>query len=82
MYIRNMKVDGSSTTYFLNRTPIFDWYLFCQKSKSKHHKDTCLKRDCTTFSNINNYSTLNSEHDWEDLSIQLKKINKHALPIN
>ena len=31
---------------------------------------TQLKRDWTTPSNINNYSTLNNEHNWEDLCIQ------------
>jgi hypothetical protein len=34
---------------------------------------TCLKRDWTTPSNINNYSTLNNEHKWEDLCTQLSR---------
>ena len=32
-----------------------------------------LKRDQTTSSNMNNYSTLNSEHNQENLRIQLRK---------
>ena len=28
---------------FLNWTPRFNWYLIQSGSKSKHHKDTCLK---------------------------------------
>ena len=36
------------------------------------------KGDWTTPSNINNYSTLHIEHNWEDLCIHLE-INKHAL---
>ena len=31
-----------------------------------------FKRDWTTPSNINDYSTLNIEHDWEDLCISLR----------
>ena len=41
--------------------------------------DTCLKEVGTTSLNINNYSTLNSEDNWEDPCTQLKKFNKPTL---
>ena len=31
-----------------------------------------FRRDFTTSSNINNYSTLNNEHNWEDFRVHLK----------
>ena len=37
-----------------------------------------LKRDWIAFTNINNYSTLNSEHNWEDLCVQSK--NQQTYP--
>ena len=40
---------------------------------SKHRKDTCLEHITETPSNINNYATLNNEHNWKDLCIQLTK---------
>ena len=39
-----------------------------------------FKRDWSTFSNIDNYSTLNNEHNWEDVCIQLK--NQQAFVSN
>ena len=33
---------------------------------------TRVSRDWVTSSNINNYHILNSEHNWEDLDIQLR----------
>ena len=54
------KVDG------LNETPIFDSYVVTWGSKNKQHMFW------TMSSNINNYSTLNNEHNWEDLCIQLR----------
>ena len=40
----NTKVDGSYVTCFLNWIPRFDWYVVQLGSKSKPHKDTCLKK--------------------------------------
>ena len=50
--------------------------------KGKHHKDTRVKKDWTTFSNIDNHCAFNSEHNWEDLCIQSRyhetcTFNKH-----
>ena len=36
-----------------------------------------FNRDWTTSSNFINYSTLNSEHNWEDLRIQITLDNGH-----
>ena len=55
--------------YFDSSDPTFDRYVPWWGSKSKHHKDMCSKVDRTTSSNISNYSTLNGEHNWENLCI-------------
>ena len=39
-----------------------------------------VKRDWTMCSNIYNYSTLDNEHNWEDLCIQLR--NQHTCTSN
>ena len=39
-----------------------------------------IKRDWAASSNFINYSTLNSEHNWEDLRI-VQEMYKHALPM-
>ena len=39
-----------------------------------------LKKDWNTFTNINNYSILNCEHNWEDMCIKSyikKSTNMH-----
>ena len=43
-------------------------------------KDICLKEVGTTSSNINNYSTLNSEDNWKDLCTQLKNSTNLHFP--
>jgi hypothetical protein len=40
-----------------------------------------FKLDWTTFLDIDNRSTLNSEPNWEDFYVFSQEINKHALPI-
>jgi hypothetical protein len=37
-----------------------------------------MKRDWTTSSNWINYSTLDNEHNWEDLHIQFKNPQTHT----
>ena len=39
LFTYSIKVVAS----FLNWTPIFHWYVVWWRSKSKHHRDTCLK---------------------------------------
>ena len=39
-----------------------------EQTSSRH----MFKRDWTMYSNISNYSTLNSEHNWEDLCIEFR----------
>ena len=46
--------------------------------KNKDHKDTCLK-EIELFSNFVSYSTLNSEHNWDDLCIDNESINKKMI---
>ena len=48
------------------------WYVVRWGSKSKHYKDICLKEIGLCLQILITYSTLNSEHDWEDLYIQLR----------
>ena len=49
-------------------------WLVCgsMRIKEKTSRKHMFKRDWTTSSNNNNYSTLNSEHNWEDVWIQLR----------
>ena len=35
---------GLKWLLFINRTPIFGWYVDWGGSKNKHHKDACLKK--------------------------------------
>ena len=57
---------------FLNRTPILDWCMVGWGSKNKHHERHIFIRYWTKFSNFVTHSKLNSEHNWEDLCIQLR----------
>ena len=75
VYLNLVWLRGMGLKWLLcrNHTPIFGWYEVWGGSKNKLHKDTCLKKDWNTSSNANNYSTINNEHHWEDLScIQFK----------
>ena len=45
------------------------WFGEDQRTNTIRH---VFKRDCTTSSDFINYSTPNSEHNWEDLCIQLR----------
>ena len=44
---------------------------------NKHHKARMFKKDWTASSDFMNYSTLNSEHNWEDLLYTKELINMH-----
>ena len=77
LYYHVMRYAGCNLVTFLNRTPKIDW---CGIT-NKHHKGHIFKRDWTSTSYFIDFLTLNSEHNWEDLSIQLRKFNKHAFPI-
>ena len=59
-------------TCFLNQTPRLDWYVVRWGLENQHHEGACLNEIWIMSSNINNYSTLNSENNWEDLCIQLR----------
>ena len=67
------KVDGSWAAWFNKQTSRFDSYVVQWRPKSKHHKDTCSKRDRAPSLNTHNGSTINNEHTWEDLcNMQLR----------
>ena len=57
---------------FLIKPLYFDWYVVRWGSRSKHRKGTCLKEIGLRRQIWVNYSTLHSEHNWEDLCIQLR----------
>jgi hypothetical protein len=46
--------------------------------KNKHRKDVCLKRDWTTVLNCLNYSTLGSEHNWDETYVFYQDINNYS----
>ena len=80
--LNDPKLYESSVACFLNDAPIFDWYLVRWGSKDKEQKHTCLKREWTTSSNNNNYSTPHSITNIIGRTyVTSLKINKHALPI-
>jgi hypothetical protein len=62
------KVSGSVSA----SDPTFDSYVVHLRNKEQTLGRHVFERDCTTFSNINNYPTFDSEHNWEDLCIQLR----------
>jgi hypothetical protein len=45
---------------------------FSENPKSKDHKRHIFKRDWTMSSNINDYATLNTDYNREDVCINLK----------
>ena len=68
---KTYKVCGCySSVTFLNWKPIFDW-LVCGWVRIKEHM--FRKRLDFVFSNFIDYSTLNSEHHWEDLYMHSMK---------
>jgi len=66
---------GLKWLVFLIRSLYIDWYVVWWDQRENIVK-TQFKRDwitsSTTSSTINNYSTLNNGHDWEDLCIQIR----------
>ena len=71
-----IKVNGSSVACFLN-LDLYIW-LFSGLVRIRGHTSYkyVFKRDWTMFSIINIYVTLNNEHNWEDLCIQLRSQQK------
>lgn len=56
-------------------------YLMVVRLGEDQRTNTMFKRDLTTLSNFSNYSTFDREHNWKDLSIQLRNEKKNALTI-
>ena len=50
------------------------WFGEIKEQTSQRHM---FKRDWTTYSTINNYVTLSSEHNWEDLHYPIIKKSTH-----
>ena len=71
-YCMPHKVCRCYSVSFFNWRPIFDWCVVRWGSKNKHHIHTCSKGDWTPSSIYINYSTINSEHTWEDLCVQFR----------
>jgi hypothetical protein len=69
-----VRYAGVMRLLLLNWAHRFDWYVVSWGSKSNHRKYMCLKTDWSMSSNNNNHSTLNNEHNWEDLCIQLRNL--------
>ena len=58
------KIDMPNSISYLSRTSIFEWYVVRCGSKRKYVLKKEKKRKIT-FSSYDNYSELNSEHNWE-----------------
>jgi hypothetical protein len=84
---RAFKEDGSQVAQFLNRAPMFDWYVVQWLSNNKHHKDTCSKQIglrlqiiiITPHSTVNTFGRTYVSK-LEINKHKLPKINKHRLP--
>ena len=61
---KSSKVDVLNSVTYLNRTPIFEWYVIRCGSENKHQKDMCLKKEWTTRSKHVNHLELNSQYNW------------------
>ena len=58
----------------LNRTPIlFDWCIVYWRSKNKHHKHTCHKKDRTTSSNCDTILHAQDWTQWREPMCSVKK---------
>lgn len=65
-----LRYAGAIQSLFLS-DPLYMKPVWFGGSKNKHHEDKCVKKDWTKFLDIDNYSILDSEHNWEDMWIQL-----------
>ena len=67
--IRLCKVCGCYSTTFLDRTPTLDWCLWLGvDQRTKNVKDTCLVYIGLHLQTHIDHSTLNSEHNRDDLT--------------
>jgi hypothetical protein len=57
---------------------LMGWYAVWRGLKRKRCKDTCLKDFETRLLSVNNYSTLNSEHDRKDFMYSFRKFSERV----
>ena len=78
-YKQSLRYVGVIQTLFLIRQLCLIGVLLHEDKRTNTIK-TCVSRDWTVPSDFIYYSTLNSEHNWENLYIQLR--NKHTCTSN
>ena len=60
-YCTRVKVDVPNSVTYLNRTPIFEWYVDKCGSKNGYQKNMCLQKYWLSCSK---YDNQNSQHNW------------------